>query len=195
MRGTQKSRHKSNIGYIILIVLVISIAFGFIFDFTATQIEYVIYPQPKEYVSFVQKYSKKFDVPEEIIWAVIKTESDFDPSAVSGAGAVGLMQLTEPTFDEISKTRLKEGLPSGMRYDPETSIRYGTYYLSYLYARYNSWDAALAAYNGGLGNVDEWIGDDGILSLKEIPFGETRNYVKKVNRRTEKYKELYSFEK
>ena len=191
MRSTRNVRGKSNIGLVILIALVISIAFGFIFDFTVTQIEYAIYPQPKEYAAYVQKYSEKFGVPEEIVWAVIKTESGFDPSAVSSVGAVGLMQLTEPTFKEISSQRLKEGLEPGMRYDPETNIRYGTYYLSYLHARYKSWDAALAAYNGGLGNVDDWMGDDGKLTLDEIPFGETRNYVKKVNHAKSKYEDLY----
>lgn len=192
MRSMKRSRNKSNIGLIILIVLVISIAFGFIFDFTLTQVEHLVYPRPAEYRDFVEKYSDKYDVPEEIIWAVIKTESNFVPHAVSKAGAVGLMQLTEPTFKEISYQRLKEDLDPGMRYDPETNIRYGTYYLSYLYARYNNWNTALAAYNGGLGNVDEWIGEDGSLSTKEIPFRETKNYVKKVTYRAEKYKKLYA---
>lgn len=191
MRSTQNGRSKSNIAIVILIALAISIVFGFIFDFIYTRIEYAVYPQPKEYVSYVEKYSERFGVPEEIVWAVIKTESGFDPSAVSDAGAVGLMQLTEPTFREISSQRLKEGLDPGMRYDPETNIRYGTYYLSYLHARYKSWDAALAAYNGGLGNVDKWMGDDGKLTLDEIPFGETRNYVKKVNHAKNKYEDLY----
>ena len=105
------------------------------------------------------------------------------------------MQLTEPTFKEISNQRLKEGLDSGMRYDPETNIRYGTYYLSYLYARYGDWDTALAAYNGGLGNVDDWMGEDEKLTLNEIEFRETKNYVKKVNRTMKKYKKLYASEK
>ena len=130
-------------------------------------------------------------MPEELIWAVIKTESGFDSSAVSSKGAVGLMQLTEDTFNEISNQRLKEGLSSGMRYDPDTNIRYGTYYLSYLYARYNNWDAAIAAYNGGLGNVDQWMGDGEKLSIDSIPFAETRNYVKKVNHARQKYEDLY----
>lgn len=200
MRGihTVRSSHgvkkQSNIGVIVLIILAISIALGFIIDFAWTKIEYSVYPQPASYVGYVEKYSEKFDVPKEIIWAVIKTESNFDASAVSGKGAVGLMQLTEPTFEEISNLRLKEGLPSGMRYDPETSIRYGTYYLSYLYDRYGDWDTVLAAYNGGLGKVDGWMGEDGKLALNEIPldYFETISYVIKVNFRAERYKKLYA---
>ncbi len=176
-------------GKIILIVLAVSIVFGFVFDFALSRIEFAIYPKPNEYAESVERYSERFEVPEELIWAVIKIESGFDSSAVSDKGAVGLMQLTESTFNEISNQRLKEGLDPGMRYDPDTNIRYGTYYLSYLYARYNNWDAAIAAYNGGLGNVDEWLDEEG--KLGDIPYRETRNYVKKVNRAKEKYEDLY----
>ena len=191
MTRSRKKYGSSNWGKIILVVLVISVVFGFVFDFAANKIEHAIYPKPQQYAESVQKYSERFNVPEELIWAVIKTESGFDSSAVSSKGAVGLMQLTEDTFNEISNQRLKEGLAPGMRYDPDTNIRYGTYYLSYLYARYNNWDAAIAAYNGGLGNVDQWMGDGEKLSVDSIPFAETRNYVKKVNRARQKYEDLY----
>ena len=197
MRNTHSTKKQTNIGVIVLIILAISIALGFIIDFAITQIEYSVYPKPDEYIGYVKKYSEKFDVPEEIVWAVIKTESNFNASAVSNKGAVGLMQLIEPTFEEISNLRLKEGLPSGMRYDPETSIRYGTYYLSYLYDRYGDWDTVIAAYNGGLGKVDGWMGEDGKLTLDEIPFDyfETISYVIKVNFRAERYKKLYASDK
>lgn len=191
MMKNRKRYSGSGWGKIILISFAISIVFGFLFDFAVSQIEFAIYPKAPEYAVSVERYSERFNVPEELIWAVIKTESGFNSSAVSDKGAVGLMQLTESTFNEISTQRLKEGLDPGMRYDPDTNIRYGTYYLSYLYARYNNWDAALAAYNGGLGNVDDWVDGNGKLSVNDIPFKETRNYVKKVNRAREKYEDLY----
>ena len=189
------ARSKSvNIGVVVLVILIISVILGFVADIAWSAIEKTVYPKPDEYAGFVEKYSKKFAVPEEIIWAVIKTESNFDASAVSGKGAVGLMQLMEPTFEEISNVRLKEGLPVGMRYDPETSIRYGTYYLAYLYERYKDWDTAIAAYNAGLGKVDRWMGDDGKLTIDEIPWDhlETTGYLIKVNIRAEGYKKLYA---
>ena len=195
MRKTGKARNRSNLGTVILIILAISVAFGFVFDFVATKIEYLIYPKPDEFAVHVKKYSDEFGVPEDLVWAVIKTESGFDASAVSGKGAVGLMQLTEATFNEISNLRLKDGFDAGMRYDPATNIRYGTYYLSYLNARYGDWDTALAAYNAGLGNVDDWLGESSKINVKNIPFKETRDYVKKVNKAQEKYKELYSSQK
>ena len=189
MRNTHKRQNGSKLGILVAVILVISVIFGFLFDLTLTAIEKWSYPMPDEYASYVNKYSAEYGVPSELVWAVIKTESGFDSSAESSVGAVGLMQLMPETFNEITTHRLKEGLDSGMRYDPETNIRYGTYYLSYLYQRYGNWDAAIAAYNAGLGNVDEWLEIDPLL--EDIPFAETRNYLKKVNKTKEKYENIY----
>ena len=80
-------------------------------------------------------------------------------------------------------------------YDPDTNIRYGVWYLSYLYGRFDSWDNAFAAYNAGPGNVSKWLKDSEYSSdgetLSYIPFKETRNYVVKVNRAIEVYDRLY----
>lgn len=189
MRNTYKNKNRVSLGIIISILIVISIVFGFVFDLILTGIEKSLYPKPNEYVSYVEKYSSEYGVPCELIWAVIRTESSFDSSAESSVGAVGLMQLMPETFLEITTYRLKEGLDVGMRYDPETNIRYGTYYLSYLYERYGNWDAVVAAYNAGLGNVDDWIKSDPLL--EDIPYKETRNYLKKVNKAKEKYESIY----
>lgn len=183
------------IGRIVIILLAISVVFGFVFDLALTGIERAIYPKPSEYAQYVSRYSSEYGVPEELIWAVIKTESNFKASAVSGVGAVGLMQLMPDTFNEITNSRLNERLDAGMRYDPETNIRYGTYYLSYLYARYGSWSTALAAYNAGLGKVDVWLENKDYSNngstLNHIPYKETRNYVKKVQKALEMYEKLY----
>ena len=197
MTNTRKSRNKSNFGTVVLIIIAISIALGFAFDFAMTKIEYSIYPKPEEYSSYVEKYSAEYDVPEEIVWAVIKTESGFDSSAHSHKGAIGLMQMLPDTFKWLTNDILRDYYESGMLYHPETNIKYGTYYLSRLYKRFGDWDSAIAAYNGGEGNVADWMGEDGKLTLNEIPFEyfETISYVIKVNYRTEKYKKLYTSEK
>ena len=87
-------------------------------------------------------------------------------------------------------------IESGMLYDPETNIKYGTYCLSYLYDRYGNWETAIAAYNGGLGNVDKWLEDDkyadGEGGLKRIPFKETRQFVTRVTDAWEMYEKLYN---
>lgn len=192
-------RNKNNFAPLILILIAVAIAVGFLFDFICTQIELKIYPKPDQYVEFIEKYSKEYGVSEEMIYAVIKTESGFDSSAVSNKGAVGLMQMMPSTFEWLTADILRENLDRGMLYDPETNIKYGTYYLSRLYNRFGDWDTAIAAYNGGEGNISEWLDDtkysaDGKkLDIEKIPdeFSETENYVKKVNRAMNKYKELY----
>lgn len=196
-------RKKTNYGLIVLIVLIISVLVGFIFDVAMTLVEKYIYQKPDEYVEYVEIYSAEFGVPEDLVWSVIKTESGFDSSAVSSKGAVGLMQLMPSTFEWLTDDILREYLGIGMLYDPETNIKYGTYYLSRLYNRFGDWDTAIAAYNGGEGNVSEWLkdkrySDDGIkLKTDKIPdsYSETKNYVKKVNKALEKYKKLYNTEK
>ena len=193
------ARKKNNYGLIVIIVLVISVIFGFLFDIVCTQIEKIIYPMPEEYKAHIEKYSKEYGVSEELIYAVIKTESGFDSSAVSSKGAIGLMQIMPDTFKWLTNDILRDNLHIGTLYDPETNIKYGTYYLSRLYGRFGDWDTAIAAYNGGEGNISEWLSDsrysdDGIkLNIDNIPnnFSETENYVKKVNKALEKYRELY----
>lgn len=197
MRSARKQ--KNNYGLTVLVVLIIAIIFGFLFDIAMMFVEKRIYPIPEEYVPYVEKYAEEYGVPVNLIYAVIKTESGFDSSAVSRKGAVGLMQIMPTTFKWLTDDIMREYLGSGMLYDPETNIKYGTYYLSRLYNKFGDWDTALAAYNGGEGNVSEWLSnkkysDDGVkLNTDKIPdeFSETRNYVKKVNKALKKYNELY----
>ena len=180
-------------GLVIAVIVLISIGLGFFADFIVTCCEKSAYP--RGYSEYVTIYAEKYGVPETLVYAVIRTESDFESGAVSGAGAVGLMQLMPSTFKWLTDDMLFEHLESGMLYDPETNIRYGTYCLSYLYDRYGRWDLAIAAYNGGLGNVDEWLEDDryadGEGGLKRIPFKETRQFVSRVTEAWEMYERLY----
>ena len=193
------SRRKTNYGVIVIVVLSISILFGFLFDIICTEIEKHIYPKPDEYAGFISKYSQEYGVSEDMVYAVIKTESGFDLSAVSSKGATGLMQIMPSTFEWITTDLLREYLAPGMIYDPETNIKYGTYYLARLYRKFGDWNTAVAAYNAGEGNVTEWLkdprySDDGAkLNIDTIPkeYRETENYVKKVNKALRKYGELY----
>ena len=192
-------RNKPRYAPLVILIIVIAIAFGFLFDFICTSIELGLHPKPEEYAGFVEKYAQEYSVSEELVWAVIKTESGFDSSAVSNKGAIGLMQMMPSTFEWLTNDILRDHHNSGMLYDPETNIKYGTYYLSRLHNRFGDWDTAIAAYNGGEGNVSEWLADlrysdDGKkLKIENIPdeFSETENYVKKVNNAFRKYKELY----
>lgn len=149
---------------------------------------------PRDYCDFVSRYSAEYSVPEPLVYAVIHTESGFDPDAVSHAGATGLMQLMPDTLDWLSRL-LDEDEPTGEINDPETNIKYGTYYLRHLYDRFGSWETAVAAYNAGHGRVTGWLEDsrytDDGKTLKEIPIEETSNYVNKVFRTLEQYENIY----
>lgn len=148
---------------------------------------------PREYSEFVEKYSVEYRVPETVIYAVIKCESGFDSAAVSKAGAIGLMQLMPDTFDYLCK-KLGQSYETGMLYDPETNIKYGTYYLSMLYERFGIWKNAFAAYNGGPNRVEGWIAEGKVNesgSLIDIPISQTAAYVEKVAAAAQKYDELY----
>ena len=183
-------------GVMIALIAVMAIGLGFLADFVITFFEKSAYP--REYAEYVTVYAEKYGVPEVLVYAVIRTESDFDSGAVSPVGAVGLMQLMPSTFEWLTDDMLFEHLENGMLYDPETNIRYGTYCLSYLYDRYGNWETAIAAYNGGLGNVDKWLEDDryadadGEGGLKRIPFKETRQFVTRVTDAWEMYEKLYN---
>ena len=137
----------------------------------------------------------EFSVPLPMILAVMETESDFHPEAVSDAGACGLMQLMPDTFRFVRDECLSEQLSDTAIFDPTVNIRYGTYYLSYLLEQFESPSTALAAYNAGEGRVAEWLKDpalskDGQLTV--IPFPETAAYVKKVLAAYENYDQKYS---
>ena len=179
----------------IVLIIAISISLGVAVDMVWTFIEKKIYPV--SYDELISDASKEFGVPKYIIYAVIKVESDFDADAVSSADARGLMQMIEPTFEWLTgDEHLCEHLPYRKIFEPETAIRYGTYYLSYLYKKFNyNWQTAFAAYNGGEGNVAKWLADpncsDGKGNLTDIPFEETEKYVEKVNRAIDTYKKLY----
>lgn len=135
--------------------------------------------------SYIQKASKEYDVPYDIIHAVIETESSFKPDAVSPTGARGLMQINEITLKEIN-IQLKTKYTFNDLFDPEINVRLGTFYLSHLYARFGDYETVYAAYNAGPTAVSKWLKDpqyssDGKTLIHEnIPFAETKRYVEKV---------------
>ncbi|HOA85731.1 MAG TPA: lytic transglycosylase domain-containing protein, partial [Bacillota bacterium] len=108
----------------VVLILIAALIFGYIYSLMYTAYLRSVYP--REFYEYVEASSKEFGVPEQILFAVIRSESNFDANAVSGAGAVGLMQLMPTTFRWISDDVLGERLDASMIYDPKTNIRYGT---------------------------------------------------------------------
>ena len=151
----------------------------------------------QEYSEYVNKYAEMNDIDPMWIYAIIKVESNFDKNATSGSGAKGLMQLMDSTAIEISKHINLENFESDMLYDPEINIMLGTRYFVELLDRYDgNYYLAIAAYNGGIGNVDNWI-SKGIIdidgsNIENIPYKETNMYVRKSVKAYNMYRELYN---
>jgi soluble lytic murein transglycosylase len=149
---------------------------------------------PRAFEPLVAKACEKYTLPQAIAWGIMREESSFVADAKSPAQAYGLMQLIVPTA---------RGLTSGTPYgadeaslkQPEVSIELGTRLLAGLRSKYNHDALAIGAYNAGGGSVDKWMrnrtGDDLDLFVENIPFDETRNYVKRVTSSVAAYGYLY----
>ena len=158
------------------------------------QREYLL---PLKYERLVEEYAAEYDLEEPLVYAVMKNESNFDPKAVSRAGAVGLMQIMPSTYEYLVTLTGEEYDPSQLK-NPETSIRYGCLQLSRMKNRFGDGPEMLAAYNAGEGKVAGWLQDASLSEngrLTEIPIEETREYVERVQNTKEQYISLYGEEK
>ena len=148
---------------------------------------------PMEYGEIIEKYSQEYGLSKHLVSGVIYAESGFNNKAHSGL-ARGLMQLTDETADWVAE---KMGIEYeyDMAEEPEINIKMGCYYLSYLIEKYQNTETALAAYNGGMGNVSKWLADERYSldghTLSKIPYEETARYVKRVKVFTYIYGKLY----
>ena len=151
---------------------------------------------PDTYRAEVLAAAEQYDLPPSLIFGIIHTESGFDPAARSKAGALGLMQVTEPTMEwALMRSGVSAVPPVEQLTDPAFNIGIGSRVLVLLGEQFSNEDTVLAAYNGGMGNVREWLSDsrysaDGV-TLHTIPFEETENYVKKVRFAQKMYQKLY----
>jgi soluble lytic murein transglycosylase len=153
---------------------------------------------PLRHEDIIRQQARLKDLDPALVAGIIYTESRFrDQTSV--AGAKGLMQLTPAT------AKFVEHLSGGSTFTvadlstPQVNISYGTFYLRYLLNRYGGNQAlALAAYNGGEGNVDRWVDAarqrGQALSIDAIPFGETRAYVRSVQSAASQYRKSYRAE-
>lgn len=143
----------------------------------------MILQRPNAQVAAIIRDSAQSEgISPQLLEAVTLTESKFDETAVSHVGAVGMMQLMPDTAQWISE---ESGLPADQLDKPGQNIPLGAWYLNYLLKKYeNNEVLALAAYNAGRGNVDQWIREKGwktdFHDINAIPFPETREFVKSV---------------
>jgi soluble lytic murein transglycosylase len=147
---------------------------------------------PLRHEDVIRQQADEKEVDAALIAAVIYSESKFSDQT-SSAGARGLMQITPEAADTIAKNSDATTFELKDLGDPEINIRYGTFLLRELLDRYEGDEAAaLAAYNAGPGNADEWGGSD--LTVEEIPFPETRAYVEEVLEKRDEYRREYASE-
>lgn len=142
--------------------------------------------------TYVFKYCEKYGLSNKLVFAIIKTESNFNKNAVSEKGAIGLMQITPDTGDFIAE---KLSLTDYNLFLPETNIMFGCYYLNYLFKKFENRDTVILAYNAGEGKVSKWLKNPELScngkTLQKIPYAESSNYLVKVQKSFNKYAKLY----
>lgn len=151
---------------------------------------------PDKYNSYVLEYSKEYNLNPNFVRAIIKAESSYNHLAQSNMGAKGLMQITDSTGAWIAENLNIDDFNSNMLYNPQINIKFGCWYLNFLFKEFDdNNEAVIASYNAGQGNVKKWI-DDGHMMIngkfKNVPFTETNNYIKRVTKYEKAYNFLYS---
>lgn len=150
---------------------------------------------PLEYCQAIKESADAAGIDPYLIAAVIYVESGFDANSRSRAGARGLMQMLPNTAKEAAEQLGDRDFAVEDLDTPEVNIRYSTWYLRRLIRKYDSTTFALAAYNGGGGNMDKWLkGREGERErdvIADIPFRETREFVARVEKTEEIYRRLY----
>ena len=151
---------------------------------------------PMEYTDLIRANAAEQEIDPAYVAAIILAESSYNPNATSAVNAQGLMQIMPDTGAWLAG-KFGEEYADGCLYDPETSIRYGCWYLGYLTRRFGGdLTLATAAYHSGQGTVDKWLANplysaNGV-KLDVIPGPEAEKYVGRVLNYYEEYKKLYA---
>lgn len=177
---------------VLLALLAVSVL---LYTFGRHKVDDLLYP--RRYAELVDRCAEEYDLDPLLLYAFIRTESGFDPKAVSDAGAHGLMQITEPTFDWI-KSKIAEGedLTFADLDDPATNIRFGGYFVAACLRRYDGdLPTAAAAYHSGWGTVDGLLEDArysaGGKKLSTFPYEQMNRYVQKITDAYAAYQRIY----
>jgi len=151
---------------------------------------------PKAYGRFVTSYAEQYKYKPAMLWAIMREESTFRPEVVSPVGAIGLLQIMPYTGQEIADGLGVKGFTAERLYDPEINIGFSAWYVRKLLSKYGGNEAlAIGSYNAGPDAMDRWLKVRGDLALdefvEEIPYTETRRYVKRVLMSYGIYEALY----
>ncbi len=152
------------------------------------------------YKDIVYKYSGANNLDPLLVFAIIKAESSFNDKAVSKKNAMGLMQITEGTGRWSAESLNIDTFKVSDLFIPEINIRIGTWYFAFLIKQFDyDIDLAIAAYNGGIGSVLQWLRSNQLskkkLIIENIPFKETRQFCIRVRNNYRNYRLIYSAHK
>ena len=152
------------------------------------------YPVP--YATVIREVESKKKLPPDLLPAIARKESLFDPHAVSWVGAMGLMQMMPRTYETNRKRAGLDRLKKGQLPGPIDSIKAAGEEFAHLFETFdNSLPLAIMAYNGGVGAVKRWVSRSGDLPLdvfvEKVGFTQTRNYVRRVTQNLVRYRALY----
>lgn len=154
------------------------------------------YTYPLAFKDRVLEVAKTFDLPMEIIWSIMRAESQYKENAISSVGAIGLMQVMPYTGRQVARLLGKTDFKANDLFDPNKNIELGASYIQRLMKMYDhKVPLVAAAYNAGPHRVTSWLNSFGRLDLDEfvehIPYVQTREYVKKVVTNYRVYTSLY----
>src|SRR3954469_12945092 len=193
----KRSIRRRRIGAVLGAAIVASLAIALVWPGFHHAVREIALPLRHE--DIIRQQARDKDLDPALIAAVIYTESRFRDGQTSRAGAQGLMQITPATAQMIARKSGGVAFTVEDLGTPQVNIAYGSSYLRYLMRRYAGNEPfALAAYNGGEGNVDRWIdrarrrNED--LTIAAIPFSETRTYVQRVLTAERQYRHSYARE-
>ena len=172
---------------LVAVVLVAAVAFAYLE--TANPGWWVRIRYPLKYQAIVRAHARNYQLDPTLLAAVIYQESKFRPNVKSTSGAIGLMQLLPDTAKGIAVHTGGSQFKVIDLYNPELNVRYGCWYLRHLLDKYGDERTALAAYNAGQENVDEWRRQG-----RGIVFSETRHYVDRVEHLKTLYRRGYGGE-
>ncbi len=197
MTGTAKKRAVRRRRWVAVLIAVPAIVAGLYFfgplDDAVREITL-----PLRHEDIIRQQAQEKDLDAALIAAVIYEESKFRDQT-SHAGARGLMQITPATAEFIARDSGGHAFEQGDLGEPQINIAYGAYYLRYLKRQYDGDETlAIAAYNAGETNVNKWIeeagGRDEFDPDSDIPFPETRDYVRDVKEKRKEYRDNYADE-
>jgi peptidoglycan lytic transglycosylase len=167
-------------------LLIVAVAASFVYLRSGEPAWFQRVRYPLKYEQIVRGHARNYQLDPALLAAVIYQESKFQPDAKSSSGAIGLMQLQPETAKGIAIRTGGSRFQTSDLYVPEINVRYGSWYLRHLLDKYDDEETALAAYNAGQRNVDEWRAQG-----KGIQFSETRGYVDRVEHLKGVYHDAY----